>query len=74
MRQYTFHYKLNSHIMGYEAYLKILVESSLEPQKEVLNMIVIMAAETGINEKEFIPIRKREFKRNKDKQVYIVDN
>jgi len=36
-------------------------------------MIVIMAEETGINEKEFIPIRKKEFKRNKDKQVYIVD-
>ena len=51
-----------------------MVESSLEPQQEVFNMIVIMAAETGIDEKEFIPIRKREFKRNKDKQVYIVDN
>ncbi|HBY21302.1 MAG TPA: hypothetical protein DEG71_09925 [Clostridiales bacterium] len=73
MNQYTFHYKINSYVLGYSAYLKILVESSLEPQKEILNMAIIMSKETGIDVKEFIPIRKKEYKRNKDKHVYIVN-
>ena len=74
MNQYSFYYKLNSHILGYTAYLKILLESSLTPQKEIISMKSILSQQTEIDAEEFIPIRKREFRKNKENCVYILDN
>ena len=74
MNQYSFYYKLNSHILGYTAYLKIFLESSLTPQKEVISIKSILSQQTGINAEEFIPVRKREFRKNKENCVYIIDD
>jgi len=74
MNKYTFHYKINSKILGYTAYLKITLESPLEPQQEVLSMTKILSQQTGIDAKEFIPVKKKEYRKNKENNVYIVDN
>jgi len=74
MNQYSFYYKLNSYILGYTAYLKIFLESSLTPQKEVISIKSILSQQTGINAEEFIPVRKREFRKNKENCVYIIDD
>jgi len=74
MNQYSFYYKIESHILGYVAYLKIIIESPLTPQRELQSMRTILSQQTGIDAEEFIPVRKREFRENKNNAVYVSDN